>query len=121
MSTVSIALPGDSGSAVVAREFVGLLVRSWRLDEHRTDVLVLASELVSNAVLHGGGAVALTLERTGKALRIAVADRNPAAPVPRSPDVGGGFGLEIVHRLSRRWGVQPTADGKVVWLEYPLP
>ncbi|MEV4416169.1 ATP-binding protein, partial [Catellatospora sp. NPDC049609] len=121
VSAVSIALPGGSASAAVAREFVGLLLRSWRLNECNGDVLLLASELVSNAVLHGGGAAAMTVERTDQVLRIAVADRSTAAPRPRRPDVDGGFGLGLVHRLSQRWGTEPTADGKVVWLEYRLP
>ncbi|GAA1616736.1 ATP-binding protein [Catellatospora bangladeshensis] len=59
--------------------------------------------------------------RTGTALRLAVADRSSSPPVHRRPDVDGGFRLGLVHRMSRHWGTEPTADGKVVWLEYPLP
>ena len=62
----------------------------------------------------------MTVERTDKTLRIGVADRSTLAPVPRRPDVDGGFGLELVYRLSQRWGIDPAGDGKVVWVEYPL-
>ncbi|WP_155370664.1 ATP-binding protein [Catellatospora vulcania] len=121
MAAVSIDLPGGLSSTAVAREFAGLLVRSWRIGHCRADILMLASELVSNAVLHGGGAVTMSLERTGEFLRIEVADRSPQPPVPRQPDVEGGFGMGIVHRLSPRWGVRSVLGGKVVWADYRLP
>ncbi|GAA0284789.1 hypothetical protein GCM10010302_23680 [Streptomyces polychromogenes] len=110
------------------------------------DVLLLVSEVVANACLHGGGPGALVLDCTQDRLRIEVTDINPASPVPpgsvrgsgagpgagrrdgrtgpgRSGDPGwpGGYGLLIVDRLARAWGSRPGAAGKCVWLEVPSP
>ncbi|MGW7457308.1 ATP-binding protein [Streptomyces sp. NPDC054797] len=88
------------------------------------DVLLLVSEVVANARLHGGGPSSLLLRRTGDGLRIEVTDRSPAPPVlqPRSDLAGpGGHGLLIVDRLARRWGSDPLDGGKRVWLEVAAP
>ncbi|MFH7598769.1 ATP-binding protein [Streptomyces racemochromogenes] len=95
------------------------------------DVVLLVSEVVANACLHGGGAGALVLDCTPERLRIEVTDINPAPPVPagsgggrrRSAGAGwpGGYGLLIVDRLAREWGSRPGAAGKCVWLEVPCP
>ncbi|MGW7062458.1 ATP-binding protein [Streptomyces sp. NPDC054904] len=90
------------------------------------DVLLLVSEVVANACLHGGGPGALVLDCTDERLRIEVTDANPHPPVsaatgsadPRRP---GGHGLLIVERLARSWGSRPGASGKCVWLEVPCP
>ncbi|MGW7454283.1 ATP-binding protein [Streptomyces sp. NPDC054787] len=88
------------------------------------DVLLLVSEVVANARLHGGGPSSLLLRRTGDGLRIEVTDRSPMPPVlqPRSDLTGpGGHGLLIVDRLARRWGSDPLDGGKRVWLEVAAP
>ena len=91
------------------------------------DVLLLVSEVVANACLHGGGPNALLLDCDEDRLRIEVTDGSPAPPVPlpaRSPSQAGqpgGHGLLIVDRLARSWGSQPKPDGKCVWLEVAAP
>ncbi|MFD8635195.1 ATP-binding protein [Streptomyces sp. NPDC059533] len=92
--------------------------------EYAEDVLLLVSELVANARLHGGGPVSLALLRTGDGLRIEVTDRSPVLPVRRRnthPARPGGHGLLIVERLARRWGAEPLDGGKCVWLEVSVP
>ncbi|BCJ75780.1 hypothetical protein CS0771_53240 [Catellatospora sp. IY07-71] len=120
MKAISIALPGGHRSATVAREFIGLLTRSWRLADGG-GLALLTSELVSNAVLHGGGAVSLTVMLRDDHVRVEINDRSAGMPAPRQPDVDGGFGLGIVDRLARAWGVSALPDGKTVWAEYQLP
>jgi anti-sigma regulatory factor (Ser/Thr protein kinase) len=121
MNAAATRLPGGRGSATVARHFVRAQLGAWGLQDPAGDVLILTSELVGNAVLHGGGAVAIRLARIDAALRIEVTDHSPRPPAPRTADITGGLGLTLVDHLATRWGVVPGRTGKVVWLEYPLP
>jgi hypothetical protein len=52
-------------------------------------------------------------------VRIAVRDRSraPPAPLPPSSERLSGRGLQLVSAVARRWGVEPLADGKLVWAE----
>ncbi|MBV1853165.1 ATP-binding protein [Catellatospora tritici] len=120
MNAAAIRLPGGAGSATMARHFVRTQLSAWALPDPGGDVLILTSELVGNAVQHGGGAVAIRLVRTDAGVRIEVTDRDPRPPVPRPAGIDGGFGLGLIQRLSADWGVVPGRTGKVVWLEYRL-
>ncbi|MFF8772577.1 ATP-binding protein [Kitasatospora sp. NPDC015120] len=88
------------------------------------DVLLLVSELVTNAVRHTGEPGSLLLLRDEKLLRIEVTDSSPRPPRPRPPrrpeDVGG-LGLFLLGRLARRWGWYRHGPGKAVWCEVALP
>lgn len=78
------------------------------------DSLLVASELVTNAVVHAPGLCVLHLEYRDGALAIAVRDASPALPVPRIPDpaaADGGFGWHLLTTLTTRIDVQPHADG----------
>ncbi|MER6448157.1 ATP-binding protein [Streptomyces venezuelae] len=95
--------------------------------EAAEDVLLLVSEVVANACLHGRGPRALVLDCSPERLRVEVTDSNPAPPV-RIPDRGpgsraqpGGHGLLILERLARGWGSESGADGKRVWFEVACP
>ncbi|MER6319643.1 ATP-binding protein [Streptomyces sp. NPDC001581] len=98
-----------------------------RLRERVEDVLLLVSEVVSNACLHAGGPSELVLSHGAEGLLIEVSDRSPDRPVLRprgDPALPGGHGLMVLERLSRSWGWRPAATGrtgKTVWLEVPLP
>ena len=82
------------------------------------DVLLLVSELVTNAVRHARGAeFEVRLEVRPDALRVEVHDEGSGF-VPRiapSEDGTGGYGLYIVEKLADRWGVE--RDPGVIWLE----
>ncbi|MGN6331208.1 MAG: SpoIIE family protein phosphatase [Motilibacteraceae bacterium] len=87
------------------------------------DVELLASELVTNAVLHGRPPLAVHLRLDpGRHLVLEVADH--AFHLPRRMRAGSddehGRGLELVALLADRWGVRPTARGKVVWVSFDL-
>jgi anti-sigma regulatory factor (Ser/Thr protein kinase) len=86
------------------------------------DVMLVASELVGNAVRHGvtpGNEGRWTVEWTVQpnAVLISVDDPNDAEPVLRhpAPDAPSGRGLAIVSALSNAWGVERHSDGKRVW------
>jgi anti-sigma regulatory factor (Ser/Thr protein kinase) len=85
-------------------------------------VLLVASELVTNAVRHGAGDAELRVELHGDDVRIEVVDGGHAEleiprPVP-PPDALGGRGLLLVRDVSRRWGAGFDAAGRtLVWAE----
>src|SRR3954452_20376076 len=73
------------------------------------DVLLVVSELVLNAVLHGRGAVAFRTELEGGEVRGEVTDQGSGfAPEVREhgPEAVGGMGLRIVDTLTVKWGVR---------------
>jgi two-component sensor histidine kinase len=87
--------------------------------EHWAERLVLiADELTSNALRHGGGPVATALSRIDDEWLVAVSDRSPdIAPVPaqgRDPGLGG-FGLYLIADLAARHGWFAERGVKTVW------
>jgi anti-anti-sigma regulatory factor/anti-sigma regulatory factor (Ser/Thr protein kinase) len=105
-----------------SRIFVRETCRYWQLALPDATVaeraVLLANELVTNAVVHAGTEVRLRLELRGDRLHIAVRDDNPRLlrlVVPDS-ESAGGRGLWLVEQLARAWGVTPHPEGgKAVW------
>ncbi|GAA2654556.1 MULTISPECIES: ATP-binding protein [Streptomyces] len=135
--TRRLTLAGTTNVVSRSRDFTreALIAWCWLPDgesagsdpEAAEDVLLLVSEVVANACLHGRGPRALVLDCSPERLRVEVTDGNPAPPV-RIPDRGpderaqpGGHGLLILERLARGWGSESGADGKSVWFEVPCP
>jgi anti-sigma regulatory factor (Ser/Thr protein kinase) len=91
----------------------------------RQDVLLLVTELVTNAVRHAAVGpdrpVYVEVRRWRRRVRVEVADRGAgfaALPKPRRPSEGpGGWGLFLVERLADRWGADPASPGTCVWFE----
>ncbi len=81
------------------------------------DVIVVISELVSNALVHGAPPRMVRLERIGRALVIEVFDGSRLAPHPLDPmpAAPGGHGLHLVEQLTAGWGTRICPDGKWVW------
>jgi anti-sigma regulatory factor (Ser/Thr protein kinase) len=119
-------LPCTLAAPGLARRYLASRAATWPaglLDL----VELLASEVVTNAVLHGRGPVELLLNDDGTRLKVEVGDGLPG-PLPWMPGqpVGGherGRGLLIVDYLADRWGCRPhsTAPGKIVWFELRYP
>jgi anti-sigma regulatory factor (Ser/Thr protein kinase) len=90
--------------------------------ERHHGLLLVVSELVTNAVIHARSAPEVVATRRRRRVRVEVYDDDVSPPVVRAPspgDSGGGFGLAMVVALSDRWGWEPTARGKRVWAEAP--
>jgi two-component sensor histidine kinase len=91
-------------------------------------MVLIGSELVTNAVQHGGGTINIRLSRGGGALRVEVHDHGAGRPVRQHARAGdeGGRGLEVIDGLIRVCdGQRGCADddagpGKTVWVVMPL-
>jgi anti-sigma regulatory factor (Ser/Thr protein kinase) len=80
--------------------------------------VLVANELVTNAVVHARTEIRVRLELRGGRLHIAVRDGSPGLLRVVAPDwqAEGGRGLRLVEQLARAWGVNRHPDGgKVVW------
>ncbi|WP_267246526.1 SpoIIE family protein phosphatase [Streptomyces sp. PR69] len=107
-----------------ARRFTARTLRSWKVTQDVDVVLLVVSELVTNALLHTHGAVRLDLTLAGDRLRVAVADsspRAPAKPVIVDWEATGGRGILLVEAVSAAWGSVPVSGGKQVWSEIVVP
>jgi anti-sigma regulatory factor (Ser/Thr protein kinase)/anti-anti-sigma regulatory factor len=105
-----------------ARAFVREVCRYWQLAIPDATVMdravLLADELVTNAMVHAHTEIRLRLELRGDRLHLAVRDGSPGflRLVTPDPDAEGGRGLLLVEQLARAWGVNRHPDGgKVVW------
>jgi anti-sigma regulatory factor (Ser/Thr protein kinase) len=117
-----VELASDPQSVGLARSAVIELLRRHGRD-HAVDVAsLLTSELVTNAVIHGGTAVGLYATLTDARLRVEAFDRSTALPRPRNAplDAVDGRGLLVVARLATDWGYDVGPDGKSVWFELAL-
>lgn len=118
--TATWRLPARDDAAARARALVSALLRQWRTrDSTRDSVLLLVSELVTNAVRFAGGPITVRLIRAGPGLLCEVGDTGNGRPRLGRGGLldDGGRGLHVVHRLTTRWGVRWTDTGKVVWAE----
>ncbi|MER6333723.1 ATP-binding protein [Streptomyces sp. NPDC001034] len=127
-SAAAFDLPARSRSVGAARRVVRDLLTVWGVPEGaRDDTVLVTSELVTNALVHAGGArIGCRLHRTATRIRIEVADEIAgetcaALPVPcrPGPEDQHGRGLLLVEALSLRWGVDLPSDrpARVVWAE----
>ncbi|MDX2293539.1 MULTISPECIES: ATP-binding protein [Streptomyces] len=133
--TRRLLLHGSAGAVSRCRDFTARALADWGwipaesplARERVEDVLLLVSEVVTNACLHGGGPEEFVLRHAGGLLRVEVSDRSPEHPhrmAPHSPSMPGGHGLMVLDRLASDWGTSdrgPEVPGKVVWLEVRRP
>lgn len=85
---------------------------------------LLVTEVVANAVKHGGAPIRVDARIDAGRLRVAVHDPAPGEPVPlhAGPEATSGRGLDLVSALADSWGVEPSSAGfgKAVWFEMTL-
>lgn len=119
MDTASVTVASNrsmtsiAGARDSARAFLGALVPVCAAEAAETVVLVV-SELVTNAVRHGGGTCTLDLTAHPDGIEVTVHDHSPLPPRMRTPDLHGGtggFGWPVVNRLARTTAVTPRPSG----------
>ena len=101
-----------------ARELVRRVVTNSGITEAATqDAELIVSELVTNAIRHGGEPIELQIRLDKEGLLIAVLDGGSALPVLRDPgpDDTSGRGLRLIQELSDRWSSGRDTDNTVVW------
>jgi anti-sigma regulatory factor (Ser/Thr protein kinase) len=118
-----LTLTEESGAAAAARRALrdgnGVLPPAIR-----GDVLLLLTELVTNAVRHAGAGperpVQVQLQHRAGCVVVAVADEGPGFtwdPTAPAGSESGGWGLFLVNQIADRWGVERTTSGTRVWFE----
>jgi anti-sigma regulatory factor (Ser/Thr protein kinase) len=121
---MALTLPcAPSASAAVREELSELDDLGWILG----DVMLVASELVNNAIMHSGGLPHHDLEVSAsrRAQKLTISVRDPglsgqnAGPTPPTDGQVGGWGLQIVEALCERWG-EERENGYRVWAEINL-
>lgn len=125
-ATASAILSLEAVAAQQARAVVrGLCEEAVVAADSVDTAVLLTSELVANAVIHGGGPTTLDARVQGSRLRITVGDHSSQPPVvvrtrhtPHADE--GGRGLFLVSVLASRWGYAPSATAKTVWFELDL-
>ncbi|WP_432184156.1 ATP-binding protein [Streptomyces tendae] len=119
-------LTGTASEVPPARREIVDKVRAWgvSLDEATADTIrLVASELLTNAVVHGTGPITVVLSSRPGRLVIDVLDGHPAVPRSRcaQADDENGRGLALVRLLATRCAWESVGPGKRVWAEMALP
>jgi anti-sigma regulatory factor (Ser/Thr protein kinase) len=141
--------PCDRRSIADVRRFVAEHCQQWQLEAGADDLVLMASEMATNAVTHARSPFELSMSVSDDQVRIEISDNNPQLPPSPSPPwrsttltgpeaaqidhvdflLGGqldqedvsGRGLMIVAALAASWGMTPEspAPGKTIWATYP--
>jgi hypothetical protein len=119
-NTFELELPRDLGSPGLARRQAADFLADHCPADRLSDVLVVVSELVTNAVIHTGHGCTLVLDPADDHIVVEVhdADTFPARAGRDHEILGNGLG--VVQSVARRWGVERLATGKCVWAEIDL-
>lgn len=120
---------GEPGCIAEARAFAELFLDQLRKkwcatidDRVLGELLLVVSELVTNADRHSHGPYILDLEGTDTVVTVSVYDSSAALPLryPRDPERIGRHGLEIVHALATEVTARRVPVGKYVRAVLPL-
>lgn len=116
--SLSDSLLPVSGAIRRARQLAADACSRWEVPQLAQPAVVIANELVTNAVVHAATMIDLRFTLGRRYLTIAVRDGSTAEPrlsADALPDSRTGRGLIIVDAMAARWGSTPADGGKVVW------
>lgn len=122
MRVAALALPAEPSSATRARRLARETAAPYG-SELADVVALVATELVTNAVLHAGTELVFRVDVEPPFVRLSVSDGSPRPPRVRHflNDDATGRGLAIVEALASDWGVDRDDDGKTVWCNVAIP
>ncbi|GAA2636379.1 ATP-binding protein [Streptomyces spororaveus] len=109
--TALASLSAVAEARQAARSFLETLGQQAIEPEHADTVILVVSELVTNALRHGGGSYTLRPAVHPDTIEVAVEDSSPLPPRMRTPDLvdgTGGFGWHMVNDLAHATVVTPT-------------
>lgn len=122
-SSLQLELERNVRAPAIARSAVSVRMLELGIDGSLAQTLVLlVSELVSNAVRHSPGpadtAISLHAKVTENKIRVAVTDAGEGfTPKQRAPgSLSDGYGLYLLDKAASSWGVESGA-GTTVWFE----
>jgi anti-sigma regulatory factor (Ser/Thr protein kinase) len=122
MEKCTFRVAPEAHSVPRARERVIQLAEPFVAATRIADLRLVISEVITNAVRHGGeGDMLVAVTPKQGYLCVQVTDTGDGfAPRPRAfePDDDGGFGLFLVERLTRRWGLTREDSNTRVWFEF---
>lgn len=124
----SLTLPNDARAVPISRRTLRLVLTMYGLIRFTDTAELVATELISNAVLHTKGPATLRVSWSADVLRIGVWDADPEPPEPpreltalADAAAEDGRGLALVRACADVWGWQPQSRngtrGKYVWCE----
>lgn len=97
------------------------VLRGYAGRQRADDIVLAASELVSNGIEHAGGVTSLRVVGAAGSVRVEVEDPLPRMLPRDEPRPERGRGLGITAAVADSWGWHPTAAGKVVWACFATP
>lgn len=115
-----LSLAAAPSSVAEGRHFVREVLDGWNLVALREAVVLVASELITNTLLHTDSPPTVQLMIVQGGLRLEIEDESGAHPRKRSyaSDATTGRGMLLVESMTSRWGTEPVPGGKVVWCEF---
>jgi serine/threonine-protein kinase RsbW len=122
----STEIPGGVDAACSARQLLTERLADSTTEETMHDLHLLATELVTNAVLHAhvgdSGTVEMRVAMSPGLVQVSVTDPGDVASRPEVQDfdltVPGGMGLFLVDQISSAWGYERTPEGaNRVWFQ----
>jgi serine phosphatase RsbU (regulator of sigma subunit) len=119
---VSRDYPPVSGAVPDARDLVSRTMREWGLRHLANDMMLIADEMVANAVRHARTPLRVELRRTGERVVLEVTDSSREEPrlIVSHPGDFGHRGIFLVDAIATRWGTRWIDGGKVVWAEVEI-
>jgi anti-sigma regulatory factor (Ser/Thr protein kinase) len=99
-----------------ARGFVTGALEEWGFGAQAASFELMVSELVSNALVHGSGAISVEVSRDDGDVRLEVTDDGGSTSPHIENKSMGGWGLQFVDELADRWGSEKRGERTLVWV-----